>query len=142
MGKRIVAFGTGKMRGETREERLERMFRSEKCMERGCAAWEGYKLNILIDDPHPYVRTCVADMKFGLDKLASDPNMCVVAQVQRILKLCNLTLEEWATKYPERCVLPENRTGLPHVCPKCDMKFRLVGAKYCPYCATELKKEK
>lgn len=125
------------------EEQLEQWFQSDDFTRRGCAARRGYKLEILVDDPHPYVRSCVADSYYGLDKLASDPNKCVTEEVQRMLNLAMLSLDEWAARYPERCVLPENRARGPYCCPQCRMKFKLAGAKFCPYCggAIEIAKE-
>ena len=121
---------------EPSKEQLERWFQSQNYIERGCAAWKGYKLEVLINDPHPYVRSCVADSYFGLDKLATDTNNCVTEEVQRMLDLARLTLEEWVNKSPERCALPENRANAPCCCPCCKMKFKLAGAKFCPYCGS------
>lgn len=45
-------------------EVLDQWFQSQDFNERGCAAWEGYKLDVLINDSHPYVRSCNLRRKF------------------------------------------------------------------------------
>ena len=123
---------------EREQGHLENLFQSDEYIKRGCAAWKGYKLDILIDDPHPYVRLCVADSYYGLDKLATDPNKCVTAEVQRMLDLAKLTLEEWIERYPQKCALPENKAKAPKVCPHCKMKTTLAGIKFCPFCGASI----
>ena len=130
------------MDSKPNKEQLERWFQSRDFTKRGCAAWEGYKLEVLINDPHPHVRSCVANSYYGLDKLATDPNECVTEEVQRMLDLAKLTLDEWAKRYPERCALPKNRANAPSCCPCCKIKFKLTGAKFCPYCGHTTKKSK
>ena len=125
-----------KKKEESPTERLERLFQSANPIERGQAAWDGYKFDILIDDPHSYVRMCVADSFYGLDKLISDRDPLVAAHVQRLLDTFKMTLEEWVQKNPYKCALKENKK----YCPCCKVKFDIVGARYCPFCGTDLEK--
>lgn len=51
---------------------LEQMMHSEDVRKRMAVAREGYRLNVMINDPHEVVRTEVAERGFGLDVLQYD----------------------------------------------------------------------
>ena len=76
-------------------------------------ARRGYGLDTLIDDADTNVRCAVARHGYGLDKLINDKEPYVrQATRQTILDASHLIssdIEYWIKKFPERCVLPENK---------------------------------
>lgn len=68
-------------------------------------AYQGYGLEVLVNDKNASVRRAVAIRGFGLDKLSLDKELWVRERVDMYLKDNNLTLEEWKSKYPEKCAL-------------------------------------
>lgn len=68
-------------------------------------AKKGYGLNVLVNDEDWRVRKVVFEKKYGLDKLVNDESCAVKFAVQEWLNTNNMTLEEWKSKYPDRCVI-------------------------------------
>lgn len=79
---------------------------------RKAVAAQGFGLERLVADECAYVRKAVARQGYGLDKLIDDPIEFIRSIALRTLNEA-LGLESivrsWATRFPERCALPENK---------------------------------
>lgn len=83
---------------------LNTLVKDENQIVRYIVAKKGYGLKILVKDCCG-IRQIVADKGHCLDVLVNDSDWSVRYSADLWLKKHNLTLEEWAQKYPKRCAL-------------------------------------
>ena len=82
---------------------------SDAWIVRRAVANQGYGLDKLVNDEKPIVRIGVAYQGYALDKLINDEHGYVRNAVEMYLLDHNLTLEEWISRNPDKCVLAENQ---------------------------------